>query len=325
MQRFIGGLYLTGAFVLAGTSVIAARLVSGSLGPFTIATASLFFAILGLLPLVGKKLYASWRRITTREWLALLLQAICGIFLFRLFLLHGLLRTTAGEAGILTGATPAITVLMAAIFLKEPMYTQRVLGVISSVAGILLVQGALWAGHGFSVEHLIGNVMVLAAATCESAFNVLSRSGSMKAAQSQELDPIVQTTLVAGIAFLLCLGPALVEHPIPRLFSLALSGWFALIWYGFFVTALAFIFWYAGIRRCDASVAAAFSGMMPFTAMLLSVLILGEHPGWQQWLGGLMIVIGMLLSSLDQSGRQRQAEIEKKSEVELYAEEPITH
>jgi hypothetical protein len=27
--------------------------------------------------------------------------------------------------------------------------------------------------------------------------------------------------------------------------------------------------------------------MMPFTSMLLSVVILGEHAQWQQWLGGI--------------------------------------
>ncbi|EGW40222.1 putative membrane protein [Desulfosporosinus sp. OT] len=67
------------------------------------------------------------------------------------------------------------------------------------------------------------------------------------------------------------------------------------MWYGLFVTALAFVFWYAGIKRCGAFTAAAFSGMMPFTSMLLSVIILGEHPGWQQWLGGILVIFGMVL------------------------------
>jgi drug/metabolite transporter (DMT)-like permease len=55
-------------------------------------------------------------------------------------------------------------------------------------------------------------------------------------------------------------------------------------------------FWYCGIRRSEASLAAVFSGMMPLTALALSVLLLGEKPGWQQWAGGGLVVAGMLLS-----------------------------
>lgn len=300
MQRFAGALFLTGAFTLAGTSVIAGRFLAGILGTFTIAAASLVFALMGLLPFCCLRLGATLRGMTMHHWLRLLLQALFGIFLFRVFLLQGLIRTSAGEAGILTGATPAATALLAWLILKEPLYKARFLGIVSTVTGILVLQGVFSPEIGFSGEHLAGNLLVLCAAMCESFFNILSRINSIKtsSSQGQVLDPIVQTTLVTWIALLLCIGPALAEHPAAPLMSLDIAGWGALVWYGLVVTALAFIFWYSGIKRCDASVAAAFSGMMPFTALILSVLLLGEQPGWQQWLGGLMVVLGMLLTGL---------------------------
>jgi drug/metabolite transporter (DMT)-like permease len=271
-------------------------------GTFTIAAVSLFFAVLALLPLCRQKLLEALRRNSPREWLPLLLQALFGIFLFRMFLLLGLLRTSAGEAGILTGVTPAATALMAMLWLKEPPYKTRILGLVSTVTGILLLQGALVLGDGFSLGHFSGNLLVICAALSESLFNILSRLSSVETTkgQRQALDPVVQTTLVAGIALLLCLGPALAEHPFPTLASLGVLEWMALAWYGLFVTALAFIFWYAGIKRCQASTAAAFSGMMPFTSLLLSVILLQEQPGWQQWSGGFMVMLGMLLTGLQQ-------------------------
>jgi drug/metabolite transporter (DMT)-like permease len=264
------------------------------------AASSLFFALLGLLPLCGLKLGQSMREMAKGDWATLFIQALFGIFLFRLCLLQGLLRTSAGEAGILTGAAPATTVLLAWLVLREPVDRVRGLGIISTVTGIIVLQGIFSPDIVFSYEHLVGNILVLGAAVCESVFNVLSRMGSIKAAlrTEQVLDPIVQTTLVVALALLLCFGPALTEQPLPGLLSLSITGWAALVWYGVFVTALAFIFWYAGIKRCAASVAAAFSGMMPFTALLLSVLLLNEQPGWQQWLGGLLVVLGMVLTGL---------------------------
>lgn len=296
MQHTIGMFFLTGAFTLAGTSVIAGRFVAGTLGTFTIAAASLFFALIALLPLCAQKIYQAIGEMSGKDWLRILLQSLFGVFLFRWFLLEGLLYTSTGEAGILTGATPAVTASFACIFLKEPLHKLRFCGIACTVSGILIIQGILSGQIAFSAQHLLGNLLILSAAGCESLFNILSRSNIIR--QAREIDPTVQTSLVTFIALLLCLGPALTEHPIDTLCQLTALGWAALIWYGLFVTALAFIFWYSGIKRCPASVAAAFSGMMPFTGLVLSVIIFNEQPLWQDWLGGILIVLGMLLSGL---------------------------
>lgn len=310
MQRFAGALFLMCAFTLAGTSVIAARYVSELLGTFTIAAASLFFALIGLMPLCGRRLMNALWLMSVRDWLSLTLQAAFGIFLFRMFLLQGLLRTTAGEAGILTGATPAATAFLAWLCLKEPLYVTRFLGIGSTILGILVLQGMLFPGTDFSWEHLAGNLLVLSAALCEALFNILSRISSIKASLNQSTipNPVVQTTIVVGIALFLCLGPALLERPTEALMLIGIKGWMALLWYGLFVTALAFVFWYAGIRRCDASVAAAFSGMMPLTSLILAVWLLDEQPGWQQWSGGIMIVLGMLLTGLKPHGQRQKTQ-----------------
>ncbi|WP_378956874.1 DMT family transporter [Pelosinus sp. sgz500959] len=298
IQHFVGILYLIGAFSLAGTSVIAGRFVSGNLGTFTIAAASLFFALLGLIPLCISNLRSTLQFLSVGMWIKLLFQALFGIFLFRMFLLQALVLTSTGEAGILTGVTPAVTVLLAWLLLKESLSKLRIFGVISTVTGILVIQGLFSSGTEFSEDHMLGNLLVICAALCESIFNVLSRLESAKAAERPEplFDPIVQSTLVTAIALFLCLVPAFMEEPFTRLNLLDIKGWGALVWYGLFVTALAFIFWYKGIRRCKASVAATFSGMMPLTSLILAILILGEHPGVEQWAGGLLILGGMVMT-----------------------------
>lgn len=297
VQYFKGPFYLFCAFTLAGTSVIAARFVSGQLGVFTITAASLFFAILCLLPLCGHKSMDIVRCLRPGDWLMLFLQALFGIFLFRLFFLHGLLRTSAGEAGILTGATPAVTALLARVVLKEPFTPRSFAGLLSTIGGILLLQGILLPGGEFAMEHFRGNLLVLCAAVSESLFNIFSRLNSLKAAsrRKQPLNPVVQTVLVSAMALFLCLIPAQFEEPVLSLLALENKQWLALAWYGVFVTALAFICWYAGIKRSTAQAAAAFSGMMPFTSLILSVIILGEYAGWQQWSGGALVIMGIVL------------------------------
>ena len=214
--------------------------------------------------------------------------------LFRMFLLLGLKQTSAAEAGILTGATPALTALLAHLMLKESLYRMRLAGIVSTVAGVLLIQGILSANTSISSAHVIGNILVLAAVLCESLFNVISRWTSLKSDREAAIDPLAQTTLVTAAAFLLCLLPCAREQAILSLAALGLSDWIALCWYGLFVTALGYICWYAGIKQCETSLAAAFSGLMPLTALALSYLLLGEKPVMLQWLRGILVVIGML-------------------------------
>ncbi len=297
MNQLKGKLYLVCAFSLAGTSVISARIIIGKIGTFTITAVSLFFALMLLVPLCGKQLVRYIRLMPLRNVIFLSLQALCGIFLFRLFLISGLYYTSAGEAGILTGATPAITALLAMIVLREPVSGRKLIGILCTVGGILILQGALTPGIGLSLEHLGGNILVLCAAACESVFNTLSRISAIKGGADikEPLSTLAQTTIVSGIALILCLIVAPFEHPLKELSTIGFMEWAALLWYGIFVTALAFISWYSGIKRCGAFTAAAFSGMMPITSLLLSTVVLGESACYQQWLGGFLIIVGMIV------------------------------
>ncbi|MDF2656911.1 MAG: DMT(drug/metabolite transporter) superfamily permease [Bacillota bacterium] len=303
MKQFTGSICLFFAFTLAGTGVVSARHLSGKLGIFTITAISLFFALVFLLPFCGKTLLSSLSRLTWPGRFLLFIQAFFGMFLFRMFLLLGLLHTSAGEAGLLTGATPAITAILAALFLKEKINSWKAAGMICTVAGILLIQGLMTSNADFSQAHFSGNLLVLCAACCESAFNILSRSFVKKsdAAEGIGLSPMEQTAAVSAATMFLCLIPSALEHPAQQLSALIPSDWLALLWYGIFVTVLAFICWYAGIRRSSAITAAAFSGMMPFTSLFLSVLLLGEQAGLRQWSGGLLVIAGIFLIASKQN------------------------
>jgi drug/metabolite transporter (DMT)-like permease len=242
-SQFIGMLFLTGAFALAGTSIISARFVAGKVGTFTITFVSLFFTQLLLIPMAGNKIVESIRGTSMRDWAYLFLQALFGIFLFRMFLLLGVLHTTSAEAGILTGATPAITAILARLILREKMGASKILGIFNTVLGILLIQGLFNSGKYLVLDHILGNILVLCAASCESLFNIFSRIAVVKTQMLEKalMPPMVKTITVSCIAMFLCFIPSCFEQPVGLLAKLGLQGWLSLMYYGMFVTALAFI------------------------------------------------------------------------------------
>lgn len=297
MKHMQGKLYLLGAFSLAGTSVVTGYILKAKLGSFTITALSLGIVLLCLLPIYKIKTLETMRRLRKGDWFMLVCQATFGIFLFRTFLLFGVGLTSTVEAGILTGTTPAITSLFAFFLLKEKLYRTTILGVCCTVTGIFLLQGINLLSTQFSSEHLLGNMLILCAAASESTFNIISRRHKSRV-QDQlavQIHPLIQTLIVSGMALVLSIIPAILERPFVSLRALGWFEWLALVWYGLVVTVLAFVFFYEGIKRCDAYTAAAFSGMMPFVSMFLSALLLKDNIGYAQLGGGLLIILSMLL------------------------------
>lgn len=253
--------------------------------------------ILCLSPFYGWKTVQTIPLLKKSDWKLLVLQAIFGIFLFRLFLLLSVNLTSTVEAGILTGTTPAITSILAFLVLREKPTGRTVLGIVCTVLGILLLQGRSLYSIELRTQHFWGNVFILCAVASESTFNVLSRKHKTikQDHRNVEIHPVVQTLIVSSIAFALSLVPTLAEHPFRAIRMIGLTEWTALIWYGLVVTALAFVFFYEGVKRCDAYTTAAFSGMIPLTSMLLSISLLREPIGLWQLAGGFLIVSSMLM------------------------------
>ncbi|KAA9004105.1 DMT family transporter [Paenibacillus spiritus] len=291
MNRNNGRPVLALAFILAGTSPVAGRLLAGELEPFTLAAAGLGLLLAAALPLRARAFLHTARRLRAADWRMLVMQALLGIVLFRALLFLGLQSTGAAEAGILTGAAPAITALLAWLFLREQLTARRIVGIAAAAAGIALLQGAGLQPGGISLQHLAGNAFVLAAAASEATFNILARKYG--AGSLEGLRPGIQALLVAAMAFLLCLLPASLEHPVRSLQVLGAEEWAALAWYGWIVTWLSFTLFYAGVRRCDAYTVAAFSGLLPLTSMILSALLLGERVNVYQWTGGAVVMAGI--------------------------------
>lgn len=292
-----GKLFLVGAFSLAGTSVVTGALLAAKLGSFTITAVSMGIVLIGLLPFYARQILRTIRRLTRQDWFNLIAQAVFGIFLFRLFLLLGVRQTSTAEAGILTGTTPAITAVLAYFILKERPTGFTAAGIAATVTGIVLLQGSSLFSMRFSAAHIVGNLLVLLAAASESTFNIISRRQKTREGINAclPIHPMVQTLLVSAITLCLSTIPALPESPFDALNAIGLAEWLALVWYGLVVTALAFACFYAGAKRCDAYTIGAFSGLMPLTAMLLSLLLFHERTTGLQWIGSAMILLGMIL------------------------------
>jgi drug/metabolite transporter (DMT)-like permease len=295
-------LYLSGGFILAGSSVAAAKLLLG-LPVFFASAAGTAVALVILLPLSAAEARPAPGALRRALPLALA-QALLGVALFRVLMLEALRFSSAALAGVATGATPALTACAAALFLKERIGPRKAAGIALAAAGIACLRlGEAAPGGG---RELLGCLLALGAAAAESGFNLLSKL------LPASLGPRRASALVMALALAMLAALSLVSGEQVELGAIGLRRWLALAYQGIFSSALAYVLWFAGVARVPVSTAGAFAGLMPLSAFGLAVAFLGERPSATGFAGAALAIGGIVLCA---AGERRGGRVELGKEA----------
>ena len=158
-----------------------------SMPVFLAAELGIFVSLLILLPLAFRQRRGPWKT-DGKTHLALLLQALFGIVLYRAFIFRGLRHTTAAAGGLISSAAPALIAFLAFVLLREKISGKRVIGAVSVSIGILAVNLHPFLNDASqAADAILGNCLILAAVLCESSFSVMSRAkcGQLTATQNR--------------------------------------------------------------------------------------------------------------------------------------------
>ena len=281
----VGCLALTGGFALAGSSVVAASFIVG-LPVFFVSAAGALVSLLVLVPLALREPGPGPRALVAALPL-LAAQAFFGIVLFRVLMLEALGRIGAANAGLTTSVTPAVTAVFSFFFLRERIGGRVMAGIALVVLGIAALQAGDDGPMPVAGQALAGCLFALGAATAESLFNVLSKRLPVT------IGPRQASALVMALAFVVLATLSLACGEQVTWSAVGDSQILAVIYMGLFSSALAYMLWFAGIARVPVSVAAAFSGVMPLAAFVLSIGVLGEEPQALAFAGAALTIGGI--------------------------------
>lgn len=193
----------------------------------------------------------------------------------------GLELTTVTSTGFITGLYVVFTPLIALAAFRTPVPAPVWVGVVLSLAGLLLLSGApggSWAG----------NLLVLGNAVAQS-LQIVSMERF-----APRYDARALTFLQMGVAFagftVAAVAVGQVEAPPDA------QTWYALVVTGVFAGALGYLVatWVQS-RTTAARAALVFTLEAPFAA-LFGVLLLSESLGWAGWLGCAVMLCGIVLA-----------------------------
>jgi drug/metabolite transporter (DMT)-like permease len=193
----------------------------------------------------------------------------------------GLELTTVTSTGFITGLYVVFTPLIALAAFRTPVPAPVWVGVVLSLAGLLLLSGApggSWAG----------NLLVLGNAIAQS-LQIVSMERFAPRYDARALTFLQMSVAFAGFT-VVAVAAGQVEAPPDA------QTWYALVVTGIFAGALGYLVatWVQS-RTTAARAALVFTLEAPFAA-LFGVLLLSETLGWAGWLGCAVMLCGIILA-----------------------------
>ena len=230
------------------------------------------------------------------------LESLLGNFLFSICMLFGVSMTSAVSAGVIMAAIPAVVALMSWIFLKERIGPRIWAAVVCSALGISLLalsKNELSAQSGRGLEAdlaqnkaLLGNLLVFAAVLCEAAYAVIGKklTGALSPKRITALINLWGFALMTPMGLYVAWSFDFAAVPTPS--------WLLLVFYALAASVWTVWLWMTGLKSVPAAHAGVFTVMLPVSAALVGVLVLGEQLGGVQLLAFAIALVGVLLATL---------------------------
>jgi len=292
--------FLALSMALVGSYVALSKPLVAALPVFLLAW--LRFGIGGLAMVHWLKKPADEPPMTPRTKQLVFLESLLGNFLFSICMLFGVSMTSAVSAGVIMSAIPAVVALLSWVFLRERI-GPRVWSAIGCAAlGIALFslsKSELVAQSGQGLEAnlayknmWLGNLLVFAAVLCEAAYAVIGKklTGALGAKRISSLINLWGFVLMTPLGLYVALS-----------FDFrAVSGgiWLLLVFYALAASVWTVWLWMTGLQSVPAAQAGVFTVMLPISAALVGVLVLGETLSSHQLMAFAIALVGVVLATL---------------------------
>jgi len=269
--------------VLWGGSFFFGKVALRELPPFTVGLGRVGIAMLllhGLVLLRGQRMPAS-----RRLWGQFLVMGALNNFIPMSLILWGQTQLDSGLASILNATTPLFTVVLAhAVTADERLTPARLGGVLLGIVGVGVIMGEdALRGLG---THVLAQVAVLGAAASYACAGIYGR-------RFRGIPPLLTATgQLTGSTLLMLPMAALVDQP----WQLPLPGgitWGAVLGLAVPCTVVAYLIYVRLLATAGAVNLLLVTFLIPVSALLLGILILGEALHGADALGMLLIALGL--------------------------------
>ncbi len=272
-----------------GGTFVAGRLLAKELYPITAASFRFIAASTMLLSVIlirDKNL----PMLTLKQWAAMALLGLTGVYAYNIFFFTGLQTVEAGRASMIIAVNPVVTTLLAILFFKERSGLLRQIGMILSVSGAMIV---ISRGHPAIIfTGDLGGTGELYMAGCVLSWSAYTLIGKRLL---KNIQPLVAVAYSCSLGAIFLTITAVATGHFEDISRLSFTGMACIFYFAFFGTTLGFIWFYDGVKKLGAGRAAMYVNLVPVSGILMGTLLLGERLDSSLLIGGGLVFSGLYL------------------------------
>jgi drug/metabolite transporter (DMT)-like permease len=253
-----------------------------------------------LLLFFGRK--AKGLKLTRGQLVRAASVGLLGVFAYNLFFFWGLSLAPSIDGSIIVPVlSPVITTAILLAFGKETASPARIGGLALGVAGaVVFFFGAGGAGVEADGSRMSGDLFFFLGALAWALYSIASKK------VLRGMDPLRATTfgtLAGAVALLVFSVPSLPETnwaDVPG------TAWANVVYLAIGPTAVAYLFYYRGLRMVSPSAATMIMFTVPVFGVTCAVVFLGESFSGLQAVGAVLMLAGALFAVAQPRTRRKQ-------------------
>lgn len=191
-----------------------------------------------------------------------------------------------GAVGLAT--IPIQTLIVATVFGREQLTSNKIVGVLLAFSGIIVAFGTAAFGRGSS-DYLVGDGLMLLGVLCAAIYSVFSRATLMRHG------PVFVTALAMAFAVAALLPFVGLHRGLSTLPAFSHKGWIAVLFLGTIAGAVQFSLFMWALRWLPPTTTVLYLTLNPITAMVLGIMVLGESLTLELIVGMALVLIGILV------------------------------
>lgn len=293
--RFNPYLLLALASLFWAGNMVMGRGLRADLPPVALAFWRWVTAFFCVLPLALPHLKAQWPALRG-AWKTVIFLGIFGVGCYNTLSYLAVQYTTATSATLLNSFLPVVTIALSFLFLGKRLSRPEGIGVLVSLAGVLILigRGSVDTLLGLSLN--VGDVWMLCAVLSWSIYTV----GLQKRPQGVHPMLLLAALIVVG---LIVMAPAYAwELSTGRTINLYAGSLAGILYAGVIAAFLGLVCFNAGVAAVGPSVGSLFIHLQPVFAAIMSALLLGELPQWFHYAGMALVLGGIFITMRKPAG-----------------------
>lgn len=243
------------------------------------------------------------KKISIKNWLNLTKVAILSGAIAPALIFQALALTNVNNVVLVGRLEPPLTLALSVWLLRQRVNIWEIVGAVTAFIGVtltIILQPPQPMMH-MGVHIGVGEILSAIGAVALAVSTIISKQHLSKIPLG--IYSVFRTALGTIIFFFLALIIYGHDH-FTDVFSPFLWRW--MLVYGFVIVVLGQSFWIKGLKASTVSVASLVSSFTPLVGILAAYFILGEAPTMAHYIGGSLILVGVLLSQI---GIRRQASL----------------